>query len=236
MLQWCKIMLWLHHALGHGTKHATVWGPETSTSLYVFNNTATSTPHLYSGWKLPNQCRHWPVGGPHIRHWSRQWCWPTNFGHGKQTSPGHAWEVGYVVCFKLALSGTKVSLVGYSFVNDMDLIQTGPSLTFSGTDILPLMQATLTLWEQGLQAIGGTLVPDKPIWYLLDFKWKCRQWQYIKYTMDPGQLLMKDHKRKNQSANYWLPILNTPWGVPATRWQYENTMPNTPQQNKHMGR
>jgi len=87
-------------------------------------------------------------------------------GSGKHTNPGHA-QGGRIQGRKLALSGTEVALVGYSFMDDIQLVQMGTSLTSSGSDVLPLMQAALTLWEQGLCAMGGTLVPDKSFWYLL---------------------------------------------------------------------
>jgi len=59
-------------------------------------------------------------------------------------------EVGFGSGFKLAISGTQVSFVGYSFVDDTDLVQTGPSLTSMGQEVIPLMQVALSLWEQGL--------------------------------------------------------------------------------------
>jgi len=51
------------------------------------------------------------------------------------------WEVGYGAFFKLAMNSTRVYFVGYSFVDDTDLIQTGASLSSSGQSVIPLMQA-----------------------------------------------------------------------------------------------
>jgi len=107
------------------------------------------------------------MGSPNIGHWARQWCWPTHLGVVSTPILDMLREAGYKVGFKLALSGTEVALVGYSFMDDIQLVQMGTSLTSSGSDVLPLMQAALTLWEQGLCAMGGTLVPDKSFWYLL---------------------------------------------------------------------
>jgi len=102
-------------------------------------------------------------------------------------------NAGYGATFKLAISGASVSFVGYSFVDDTDLVQTGPSLLSTGQEVLPLMQAALSLWEQGLRATGGALVPSKSFWYHIDFKWNGSHWRYAKG--DPGQntLLMRDH-------------------------------------------
>jgi len=37
-------------------------------------------------------------------------------------------EAGFGASFRLAISGQSMSFVGYSFVNDTDLVQTGPNI------------------------------------------------------------------------------------------------------------
>jgi len=44
---------------------------------------------------------------------------------------------------------------------------------------LPLMQAALDLWNQGLSATRGALIPEKSFWYLIDFKWAGSRWKYV---------------------------------------------------------
>jgi len=51
----------------------------------------------------------------------------------------------------------------------------------------------LTLWEQGLRATGGALVPEKSFWYLIDFQWQGSKWRYAAYATELGELLMKDN-------------------------------------------
>jgi len=102
-------------------------------------------------------------------------------------------EVGFGAGFKLAISGTRVSFVGYSFVDNTNLVQTGPAIISTGQEVLPLMQAVLALWEQGLHATGGSLVPQKSFWYLIDFQWQGCEWRYAVYATEPGELLMKHH-------------------------------------------
>ena len=46
------------------------------------------------------------------------------------------------------------------------------------------MQKTLDLWEGGIRATGGALVPSKSHWYLVHFEWKNGQWSYGKSTSD----------------------------------------------------
>ncbi len=102
-------------------------------------------------------------------------------------------EAGFGAGFKLAISGTRVSFVGYSFVDDTNLVQTRATINSTGQEVLPLMQAALTLWEQGLRATGRALIPEKSFWYLIDFQWQGCKWKYASYATEPGELLMKDH-------------------------------------------
>jgi len=107
-------------------------------------------------------------------------------------------DTGYRAGFKLAISRTKVSFVGYSFVDDTNLIQTGLTLTSTGQEVIPLMQAVLSLWEQGLRATSSTLIPEKSFWYLIDFRWQGCKWCYATSATKPGQLLMKDHTQQEK--------------------------------------
>jgi len=70
-------------------------------------------------------------------------------------------QEGYGTAFKAAVSGDQIQFVRYSFMDDMDLIQTGPTITSTMGNTLPLMQAALDLWNNGLSATGGALVPEK---------------------------------------------------------------------------
>jgi len=99
-------------------------------------------------------------------------------------------QEGFVAAFKA--SNSSISFVGYSFADNIDLIQTGLSIKSSCKDIIPLMQAALDTWSVGLQAIRGALVPTKLFWYAIDFFWwQGSKWSYTKtpVTMD---LLMWD--------------------------------------------
>jgi len=110
-------------------------------------------------------------------------------------------DAGYGATFKLAISGASVSFVGYSFVDDTDLVQTGPSLLSTSQEVLPLMQAVLSLWEQGLRATGGALVPSKSFWYHIDFRWNGSHWRYAKAGQGPEMLLMHDHTQTLSPIN-----------------------------------
>jgi len=64
-------------------------------------------------------------------------------------------QEGYGAAFKVAVSRDQIQFIGYSFMDDMDLIQTGSTITSTMGDTLPLMQAALDLWNNSLSATGG---------------------------------------------------------------------------------
>jgi len=113
-------------------------------------------------------------------------------------------QEGYGAVFKALASRDHIKFVGYSFVDDTDLIQTGPMLHSTAADTLPLMQAALDLWNQGLSATGGALVPEKSFWYSINFKWKSSRWQYDKNAGANDQSMMTDH------LNQWQPLMQLP--------------------------
>jgi len=85
-------------------------------------------------------------------------------------------QEGYRAAFKAAIGGNQIWFIGYSFVDDMDLIQTGLTINSMAVETILLMQVALDLWNNSLSATGGALVPDKSFWYSIDFKWKSRCW------------------------------------------------------------
>jgi hypothetical protein len=38
------------------------------------------------------------------------------------------------------------------------------------------MQQALDLWDGGIRATGGTIVPERSHWYLIDLKWQQENW------------------------------------------------------------
>ena len=98
---------------------------------------------------------------------------------------------GYGAFFRTAISGDHVSFVGYSFVDDTDLIVAHPDLTTSA-DVHSAMQGSINAWEGGIRSTGGAIVPEKSFWYLLDFKWKQGKWRYSTLAETPGSLTVRD--------------------------------------------
>jgi len=82
------------------------------------------------------------------------------------TIMGIGWIFAQIVC---AMSAYKRDIVGFAFVDDMDLW-----VLMEGSGSSPIathLQAVLTNWEGLLKVTGGALVPNKCFWYLVDQTW-----------------------------------------------------------------
>lgn len=101
-------------------------------------------------------------------------------------------EQGHLGHFTSCISGEKTSFVGYSFVDDTDLIRTTTKLQASFEQIWKLMQKSINDWEGGLRVSGGALAPDKSFWYMVLFKWNKGKWTYEKIKNHIGDLNMRD--------------------------------------------
>jgi hypothetical protein len=105
---------------------------------------------------------------------------------------------GYGAFFRTALSGESISFVGYAFVDDTDLIISPADTTATGNDVAARMQASLDLWEGGIRATGGAIVPAKSHWYLIDFIWKLGDWRYATEAETPSNLTVRDCDGRTQ--------------------------------------
>jgi hypothetical protein len=109
---------------------------------------------------------------------------------------------GYGAFFKAVISVQEIHFVGYSFVDDVDLIVTAKSPIESFLSVTEKMQGSLDTWSGGIRVTGGGLVPTKSCWCLIDFTWKHGNASYATVEQCPGELLMDDihgvrHKLKH---------------------------------------
>jgi hypothetical protein len=93
---------------------------------------------------------------------------------------------GYGTFFRACINGDTIRFVGYSFVDDTDLIQSASDPEDSSMTVAENMQRALDTWEGTLRATGGTIVPDKSFWYLIGFQWLEGKWQYEDEQMAPA--------------------------------------------------
>ena len=97
---------------------------------------------------------------------------------------------GKVACFKPAISGKDIKLVGYAFVDNVNLCVT--SYPSEDQTAVEKLQDALNTWEGGLRATGGAIVPEKSHWYLIDFEWTQGRWRYASQKDKPADLYVRD--------------------------------------------
>jgi hypothetical protein len=124
-------------------------------------------------------------------------------GHGNGAGP-EIWAVvstpvlkmmkdeGFGFMYKTSIEGKKLHFVGYSFVDDTDIIQYGqPGEPFQL--LVMRMQAIMDTWEGGLRDTGGALEPEKSCWHLIRFCWKNGQWAYVSNKYTPDLISVRNH-------------------------------------------
>jgi hypothetical protein len=82
---------------------------------------------------------------------------------------------GYGAYFLTAITGTTISFFGYASVDDTDLCFTGQNPNDTEADVALRMQQALDLWEGGIRATSGAIVPEKSHWYLIIFEVAARK-------------------------------------------------------------
>jgi len=81
-------------------------------------------------------------------------------------------------------------LVRFAFVDDTDLCVHRSHI--NSTNVTSSMQNLVDQWQGLLLATGGTLVPTKCFWYLIDFHWSNSKWGYKLIVQSPGELQIND--------------------------------------------
>jgi hypothetical protein len=97
---------------------------------------------------------------------------------------------GLGASFVSALSKLQTTLVGFAFVDDTDLVTSGPDMSIE--DVKSRIQESLIAWEGGIQATGGAIKPRKSHWYLVDFDWKNGEPVYKQIQDTGGELRVRD--------------------------------------------
>ena len=119
-------------------------------------------------------------GGDDIGNWELE---PQGILQGNASGP-HIWTVvsstvfnilrskGHGSQFCTALSREIFVLVGFSYVDDCDLIQTGKDVV----EVMTSMQQVVDSWTDQVEVTGGALEPSKSWYYLVDYKMKRGKW------------------------------------------------------------
>ena len=86
---------------------------------------------------------------------------------------------GFAVHICSCISKEVFKLVGFSYVDDCDLIQSG----LAPKDVLNSMQRLINNWGSLMQVTGAALSVDKSWWYLVDYVWHKGKWT----ASNPGE-------------------------------------------------
>ena len=79
---------------------------------------------------------------------------------------------GFAVEFCTTISKETFKLVGFAYVDDSDLLQTGSD----PREVLTSMQNLINMWGNLIDVTGGALSVEKSWWYMIDYVWKHGRW------------------------------------------------------------
>ena len=79
-------------------------------------------------------------------------------------------EAGHTSTFTSPISGVVLTLVGFLFVNDTDLVVMADKIESVKSVCLQLQRA-VDFWNGILRVSGGSLWPERFYWYLIEFEW-----------------------------------------------------------------
>ena len=119
-------------------------------------------------------------GGEDIRDWENK---PQGILQGNTAGPDIWSALGSVIsnvlhlpCFAESIvsdiSKKVFTLVGFSYVDNCDLIQSGTS----HIEVLASMQSLIDSWGSLMEVTGGAISTDKSWWYLIYYVWKRGKW------------------------------------------------------------
>jgi hypothetical protein len=101
-------------------------------------------------------------------------------------------DEGFGFMYKIRIEGKQLHFVGYSFVDDTDIIQSGqPGEPFQA--LAMRTHAAMDTWEGGLRTTGGSLEPEQSFWYVIQFCWKNGQWAYVSNEETPESISVRYH-------------------------------------------
>jgi hypothetical protein len=100
-------------------------------------------------------------------------------------------SAGFGFTVRTVLSGDEFSFVCYTFVDDSDVIHSS-AVSSDTSDLVDKMQDVVDTWEGSLRASGGTLIPTKSYWFLIQFVFECSRWRYARLEECPGSLSIRD--------------------------------------------
>jgi exonuclease III len=107
---------------------------------------------------------------------------------------------GLSIEFAAKLSKDIVKIVGFMYVDDMDLIRVLPGREHE--NITEELQLALDFWNKLVKVTGGTLAPEKSQWYAFYHEWNAETGEYIVKDVLNKSLTAKDQKDERKSLAF----------------------------------
>jgi hypothetical protein len=76
-------------------------------------------------------------------------------------------DEGFGFMYKTSIKGKELHFMGYGFIDETDIIQSGQPGGGAFQVLATHMKAAMDTWKGGLRATGGALEPEKSFWYLI---------------------------------------------------------------------
>ena len=94
--------------------------------------------------------------------------------------------------FFTSITKLPISFMGYLFVDNADIVQGYGDVNTSGKALIPNFQESMKRWNGGIRDSGGSIFPNKTKWFLIDFKYNGKDYEYRSIEDMPGNILIPD--------------------------------------------
>ena len=95
---------------------------------------------------------------------------------------------GHGTVVTTSVSKEDVSLLGFAFIYDADLVSGAENIYTTCTTMIAWFQALKTCQNDGILATGGLIGPEKSCWFLTAFFWDGLDWAYHTKDTLPGEM------------------------------------------------
>ena len=99
---------------------------------------------------------------------------------------------GHGTTIKTPISKIIVSLLGFDFVDDADLVTAANNAYQSDGEMIQKMQALMINWCGCIRATGGLIAATKSRWFLVSFFWNGNDWEYETKDSLLGDITLPD--------------------------------------------
>ena len=111
-------------------------------------------------------------------------------------------EEGHISNIRSPMSGILLTLVGFLFVDDTDLVVMGGK-DEDETEVYSQLQQSINFWNGILRVSGGALKSEKYYWYFARFLWTNGKWRLSEEV--PPPITITDDNGRTNNINFKQP-------------------------------